>query len=106
MRRKAQGPDEQHPQLKCTSSIKAETTLNTKAVKIPHDQLSREALLGLIEEFVTRDGTDYGETEVPLETKIQQVLNQLTDRKAVIVFDPESGTTTILRSTDPALRNL
>lgn len=34
---------------------------------VPWDQLSAEALRGLIEEFVTRDGTDYGEVEVPLE---------------------------------------
>ena len=47
------------------------------AVKIPHDQLSEEALKGVIEEFVTRNGTDYGEAEIPLETKIAQVLIQL-----------------------------
>ncbi len=43
------------------------------AVKIPYDQLSPEALKGVIEEFVTRNGTDYGEAEIPLETKIAQV---------------------------------
>jgi len=47
------------------------------AVKIPYDQLSSEALQGVIEEFVTLDGTDYGEIEVSLETKISQVLGQL-----------------------------
>ena len=30
-------------------------------LKIPYDQLSTEALNGVIEELVTRDGTDYGE---------------------------------------------
>ncbi len=44
------------------------------AIKIPYVQLSPEALHGVIEEFVTRDGTDYGEFEVPLDTKISQVL--------------------------------
>ncbi|MCW8799767.1 MAG: YheU family protein, partial [Desulfobacter sp.] len=34
------------------------------AVKISYEQLSREALHGVIEEFVTRDGTDYGEVEI------------------------------------------
>ena len=47
-----------------------------KALKIPYDQLSPEAIHGVIEEFVTRDGTDYGEIEVSLETKISQVLIQ------------------------------
>jgi len=75
-------------------------------LKIPFDQLSIEALQGVLEEFVTRDGTDYGEVETPLETKINQVLNQLKSGKAVIVFDPESETCNILRSSDPLLKLL
>lgn len=76
------------------------------ALKIPHDQLSPEALHGLIEEFVTRDGTDYGEVEIPLETKISQVLNKLGSGNAVIVFDPKTETCTILRGDDPLLKGL
>jgi len=76
------------------------------AVKIPHTQLSNHALNAVVEEFVTRDGTDYGEHETPLETKVAQVLNQLTSGKAVIVFDPETETCNILKSTDPALKQL
>lgn len=76
------------------------------AVKIPYDQLSPSALQGVIEEFVTRDGTDYGEVEVPLETKISQVLEQIKSGKAVIVFDQGSETCTILKSDDPALENI
>ena len=72
--------------------------------RIPYDQLSPEALHGVIEEFVTRDGTDYGEIEVPLEIKVGQVLNQLKSGKAVIVFDPESETCNILKSDDPVLK--
>ena len=75
-------------------------------LKIPFDQLSLEALHGVVEEFVTRDGTDYGEVEMPLEIKINQVLNQLKSGKAVIVFDPESETCNILKSNDPLLKLL
>lgn len=75
-----------------------------RPVKIPYEQLSQEALHGVIEEFVTRDGTDYGEIEVPLNTKINQVLNQLKSGKAVIIFDPESETCNILKSDDPVLK--
>jgi hypothetical protein len=75
-------------------------------LKIPYDQLSPEALQGVIEEFVTRDGTDYGEVEIPLETKISQVFAQLKSGKAVIVFDPEIETCTILKSDDPVLKLL
>ena len=75
-------------------------------IKIPYNQLSPQALKGVIEEFVTRDGTDYGEVEASLETKISQVLTQLKSQKAIIVFDQESETSTILRSNDPALKAL
>jgi len=74
--------------------------------KIPYDQLSPEALHGVIEEFVTRDDTDYGEVEVPLETKISQVLGQLKSRKAAIVFDQKTETCTILKSNDPFLKRI
>ena len=76
------------------------------AIKIPYGQLSPEALQGVVEEFVTRDGTDYGEVEVSLETKIAQVMNQLKSGTAVIVFDQKTETCTIMRSDDPALKKL
>ena len=76
------------------------------ALKIPYGQLNPETLNGVIEEFVTRDGTDYGEFEVSLKTKISQVLGQLKSGKAVIVFDQKSETCNILNSSDPALKTL
>lgn len=75
-------------------------------VKIAYDQLSPKALDGVIKEFVTRDGTDYGENEVPLETKVFQVFTQLKTGKAVIVFDQKSETCNILKSDDSALKAL
>lgn len=77
-----------------------------KAVKIPYDQLSPEALQGVVEEFVTRDGTDYGETEISLETKVVQVLTQLKNGKAVIGFDQETESCTVLRGDDPLVKAL
>ena len=76
------------------------------AVKIPYDQLNQEALKGVIEEFVTRNGTDYGEDEMPLETKIAQVLIQLKSKNAFIVFDHNSETTTILNKDDQILKSI
>jgi uncharacterized protein YheU (UPF0270 family) len=63
---------------------------------IPHRQLSPEALQGLIEEFVTRSGTEYGERETPFETKVAQVWRQLDLGKAVIAYNEEDGSCTIL----------
>lgn len=59
---------------------------------IPHDQLSPDALRGLIEEFVTRDGTDLTDAQ----RSIEKILNALTQGRAVIDFDEEEGTTQIL----------
>ena len=56
-------------------------------MEIPYQQLSADALRALIEEFVSRDGTDYGEEEVPLERKVMQVEDLLRKGSAVIVFD-------------------
>ncbi|TMA22330.1 MAG: YheU family protein, partial [Deltaproteobacteria bacterium] len=47
------------------------------AIEVPPSALSREALRALVEEFVTRDGTDYGAVERGLDTKVADVLRQL-----------------------------
>jgi uncharacterized protein YheU (UPF0270 family) len=65
-------------------------------VVVPIDRLSREALDGLIEEFVTRDGTDYGEQEDTLEERKNSVSRQLDRGEIVIVFDSESETANIV----------
>ena len=46
-------------------------------VAVPHSELSAAALRGVIESFVLREGTDYGERDVPHEAKVAQVLRQL-----------------------------
>ena len=63
-------------------------------IEIPPDSLSRDALRALVEEFVTRDGTDYGPVEKSLEAKVAEVLRQLDRGEVRIVFDPDSETTT------------
>lgn len=59
-------------------------------IVVPHTELSPDALTGVIESFVLREGTDYGERDVSFETKVMQVRRQLERREAEIVFDPES----------------
>ncbi len=53
---------------------------------IPWQQLEAETLDNLIKEFVLREGTDYGDHEVSLDQKIDQVKTQLGSGEAVIVF--------------------
>jgi len=63
---------------------------------IPHQQLTRETLDALIEEFVTREGTEYGAQDVTLATKVEQVRQQLERGTVVIVFDPAIATTSLI----------
>ena len=62
---------------------------------IPHHLLSPDALRGVIEAFVTREGTDYGAQEVPLATKVFQVHQQLDAGTAVLVYDEDTESCTI-----------
>lgn len=56
---------------------------------IPHDLLEADTLTRLIEDFVTREGTDNGD-ETPLDTRAARVRRALDKGEAVIVFDPDS----------------
>jgi uncharacterized protein YheU (UPF0270 family) len=67
----------------------------TEPVEVPVSALSIDALRALVEEFVTRDGTDYGAIERDLDSKVAAVLRQLERGEVRIVFDPESETITI-----------
>jgi uncharacterized protein YheU (UPF0270 family) len=69
-------------------------------MKIPHEQLSPATLQALIEEFVTRSGTDYGETEIPLAQKVQHVTRQLERGDIAIVFDSETESCNIVRASE------
>ena len=61
-------------------------------MEIPLDQLSPEALDGIVTEFVTREGTEYGAEDVVLSAKKKQVLAQLRAGEAFICFDPKTET--------------
>lgn len=63
---------------------------SAEPVAIPPTELSAAALRGVIESFVLREGTDYGERDVDFETKIAQVRRQLDRGEARILFDPET----------------
>lgn len=59
-------------------------------VEIPKDALSEEALRGIIENFILREGTDYGREEAGFETKYKQILRQVEKSDVKIVFDPNT----------------
>ncbi len=70
------------------------------ATELSPDQLSPQALRGLVEEFVTRDGTDYGAVEQSVEDKIARVETQLASGEVCIVFDPETESANIVLARD------
>jgi uncharacterized protein len=59
-------------------------------VAIPHGELSPDALRGVVEAFVLREGTDYGQRQFSLDEKVAHVMGQLDRREAQIMFDPGS----------------
>ena len=65
-------------------------------VEVPPSALSPEALIGVVDEFVTREGTDYGEREYTLLEKRAQLMRLLERGEVILVYDPKSGSTTLL----------
>lgn len=69
---------------------------NENGVVVLHTHLTPAALRGLLEEFVTRDGTDYGPAEKTLDQKVAALMGQLERGEAAIVYESESQTTSIV----------
>ena len=65
-------------------------------IVVPHTELSSDALNGVIESFVLREGTDYGAQERSFESKVADVKRQLECGEAQIVFDPETESVNIV----------
>ena len=65
-------------------------------IEIPPELLPEGTLVAVIEEYILREGTDYGSQEVSLENKISQVRRQLNGGDIVITFDPVTENCTLL----------
>jgi len=68
----------------------------TEEILLPIESLDPFTLQRIIEEFVTREGTDYGVQYASLNEKVADVEKLLRHGKARIYFDPESESCTIL----------
>lgn len=62
---------------------------------IPWQQLSDSALDGILEEFILREGTDYGEQEVSLAEKKSSLTQQLQQGHIVVVYSELHETVTL-----------
>ena len=59
---------------------------------IPYNELSEEALQALIEDFVTRDGTDYGQDELSMQEKAAHLLTLLERGELLISYNEDTET--------------
>ena len=84
--------------------VKELATPSEHHVEIPHRDLSEAALRGVVESFVLREGTDYGQRDYSLAEKIAAVMRQLDRGEAMIVFDPETGTVSIVAASPQGRR--
>lgn len=67
-------------------------------IQIQPELLSEEILMSVIEEFILREGTDYGQAETTAEVKAQQVLRQIMHNKVKIFFDPNTESVTLVNA--------
>ena len=72
-------------------------------VMIPHGALAADLLRGIVEAFVLREGTDYGEREYSLEQKVAHVMRELDRGEVHIIFDPISQTVNLIAAGTAAL---
>jgi len=67
-----------------------------EGVEVPYEQINPDTLRNLVSEFVTREWEESGEVGYTLDQKIEQVLRQLREGKARVVFDAVSESCNIV----------
>ena len=67
---------------------------------IPYDSLAPDTLETILDDIVSRDGTDYGDYDLSVAQKRQQALQSLKKGEAVLLFDTESETIKMVRKED------
>lgn len=76
-------------------SISKADACDARWVEVPRRALSTEALAGVVDEYVTREGTEYGEREYTLLEKRAQAMQLLERGDVIIAYEPKSRTTTL-----------
>ena len=66
-------------------------------MEIPHSQVPEQTLLAIIEEFISREGTDYGHREYTLAEKVEKVKSQLLNGEIKLLFDSESSSCNLVK---------
>lgn len=67
---------------------------------IPPEKLTEEVLRSIAESFINREGTDYGDTELSLEQKVELLMPQIFLGEVAIVYDELSETVNLINRRD------
>jgi uncharacterized protein YheU (UPF0270 family) len=71
-----------------------------KMIEIPPHKLPADLLTSVIEEFINRDGTDYGDREISLKEKIEHARVKISQGDVILTFDQETETCNLLSKND------
>lgn len=67
---------------------------------IPFDTVPKDTLIRIAEDFITREGTDYGWVEYSLEQKVEQLLSQIQEGQVLITFDEATESVSLVSAND------
>ncbi len=79
-----------------TITIERDDGEREDGVLVPYDQISPDTLRNMVSEFVTREWSEMADSGYSIDSKIQQVLQQLHDGRAQVVFDMVTETCNIV----------
>jgi uncharacterized protein YheU (UPF0270 family) len=74
-------------------------------IEIPFSSLSEDAGIGILNEFIEREGTDYGAAEASLEKKHADLIRQIEKGEVKLIFDPGTETVTLVTAREWRLRS-
>ena len=66
-------------------------------VLVPYQQLAHDTLTAVLEEFISREGTDYGLQEVPFERQLEKAQAEIKNGDVLIVFDLHENNCQLMR---------
>lgn len=98
------GGDDPREANDATMSETYEEQEQQQPVEVPYGELSPETLRAVLESFVLREGTDYGNREFSLDDKVAHVMRQLEDGRALLLYDPNTESVTLQPADRPQRR--
>ncbi len=69
-------------------------------IVVPPDRIANDLLDALLESYISREGTDYGETELSLDDKLRVLKPQIKRGEVLIIYDESSESFNLLSRED------